>query len=960
MTPYEFIATWKDNALTERAAAQAHFIDLCRLLDHPTPPEADPKGEFFCFEKGASKTGGGDGYADVWKRGFFGWEYKKRRRDLDAAMKQLVDYAAALENPPLHVVCDTIRFRIETRWTNTVTAKHEFEIEDLADPAKLALLRAVFHDPEALRPKLTRAQLTREAADRFQTISDRLQHRNPDREAVAHFVNQLVFCFFANSVGLLPEGLLRKLLDTARTRPARSKGFFDRLFGEMGEGGEFDLTAIRWFNGGLFDGRPSLAMEPDEIGLLIALQSFRWDLIDPTIFGTLFERFLDPDKRAQIGAHYTDPDKIMLIVEPVILRPLRAEWEETKARIAAIMRPLLDEDSRGKSLGKRFEAGRAKAEAIRDGFVDRLCAIRILDPACGSGNFLYLALQAVKDLEYRALLECEAMLLGRALPRVGPRILLGIEINPLAAELARTVIWIGDIQWGIRNGITHRPEPILEKLDGIECRDALLASADSESSGFIEAAWPEAEFIVGNPPFLGGKLLRGGLGDDTVDALFRVYDGRVPREADLVTYWFEKARAQIAAGRTTRAGLVSTNSIRGGANRRVLDRVAADAPIFEAWADEPWVVDGAAVRVSLVCFGTGEGDPVTLDGHSAPAIHSDLSGGGSDFTRLQRLAENIGIASRGVERGGKFHVDGETGRTLLRQPINVNGRYNSDVIRRFLTVPDLTARPKDLWLIDFTGLRREEASLYEQPFAYIVANAAARLSNREVRTANNWWLLRRSGSESKRKAGELLNVIVSPLVSKYRLFSHVNTQYVADTRVVTLFRPDWTSFGIVCSNFHEKWSLNTCQYHGVGNDPVYTHETTLETFPFPEGLTPNIPAADYAADPRAVRIAAAAKRLDELRRAWLDPPDLVRIVPEVVPGYPDRILPRDTAAAAILKDRTLTKLYNARPTWLANAHAELDRAVAAAYGWPEEIATEEALARLLAFNAERAGAGGAT
>ena len=250
--------------------------------------------------------------------------------------------------------------------------------------------------------------------------------------------------------------------------------------------------------------------------------------------------------------------------------------------------------------------------------------MRILDPACGSGNFLYLALQGVKDIENKANLECEMLGLAPRLPMVGPEIVRGIEINPLAAELARTTVWIGDIQWRLRNGIRSKSIPILRKLDAIERRDALVAAAPSllkdqgktkrngrpeataEGQTFIEAEWPNAEFIVGNPPFLGVRLLRQGLGDDAVERLFEIYDGRVSREADLVCYWFERARSAVQAGRTRRVGLVATNSIRGGANRKVLDRIAAESRIFEAWSDEPWIIDGAAVRVSLVCFGQGK------------------------------------------------------------------------------------------------------------------------------------------------------------------------------------------------------------------------------------------------------------------------------------------------------------------------------------------------------------------
>jgi type II restriction/modification system DNA methylase subunit YeeA len=501
MTPAEFIKKWKPVALTERAAAHTHFLDLCKLFEHEDPVSADPTGEWFTFEKGATKTGGGEGFADVWKKNFFAWEYKKKKRDLNAAMDQLVRYAAALENPPLQVVCDTDRFIVRTAWTNAVPKQYEIELDDLALPEKREILWAVFHDPERLRPKETRAGITKEAADKFSTIALRLQGRGTPEE-VAHFVNQLVFCFFANSVKLLPEGFFPKLLKRAGQRPDRAQEYFNSLFAAMEHGDEYDMTDIAYFNGGLFDGRPAIRLDDGDIGLLIAAGSLDWSLIDPTIFGTLFERFLDPDKRAQIGAHYTDPDKIMMIVEPVILRPLRAEWEAIKVEIEKIaeeanaLQQTQFSKAGARSFDKRITTIRARAEAIRDQFIERLRKITILDPACGSGNFLYLALQGVKDIELKANLECEALGLAPRVPVIGPEIVHGIEINPLAAELARTTIWIGDIQWRLRNGIYARPDPILRKLEAIECRDALITET---KDGFVEAEWPPAEFIVGNP-----------------------------------------------------------------------------------------------------------------------------------------------------------------------------------------------------------------------------------------------------------------------------------------------------------------------------------------------------------------------------------------------------------------------------------------------------------------------------
>jgi type II restriction/modification system DNA methylase subunit YeeA len=478
MTPQQFIKKWKPVALTERAAAQEHFIDLCRMLAHPTPVEDDPVGDHFTFEKGATKTGGGEGFADVWKKGCFAWEYKKKKRNLDDALAQLVRYAAALENPPLQVACDTDRFVIRTAWTNAVPKIYEFSLDDLAEPRNLDILHSIFFDPEKLRPKETRAGVTREAADKFSTIAFRLQGRSTPEE-IAHFINQLVFCFFAHSVKLLPDGFFPRLLKVCAENPGESKDHFDRLFATMEKGGRFDLTKIAHFNGGLFDGRRALPLDSGDIGLLIAAGSLDWSQIDPSIFGTLFERFLDPEKRGQIGAHYTDADKIMMIVEPVILRPLNAEWIAAKAEIEALLNGRLQPPMREKPR-RRMRPDEA-AEEVRSRFLERLRKLTILDPACGSGNFLYLALQAVKDLELKANLQCEALGLSPRAPAVGPEILHGIEINPLAAELARTTIWIGDIQWGIRNAIYARPEPILRPLEAIECKDALITFRAEQS-----------------------------------------------------------------------------------------------------------------------------------------------------------------------------------------------------------------------------------------------------------------------------------------------------------------------------------------------------------------------------------------------------------------------------------------------------------------------------------------------
>ena len=677
MTPYDFIAKWRAAELKERSASQEHFIDLCRLLGEPTPAEADPTGEAYCFERGARKDTGGDGWADVWKRHHFAWEYKGKRADLDAAFGQLRLYALALENPPLLIVSDMQRFRIRTNWTNCVSKTYEFGLDDLADAATRDRLKWAFSDPERLRPGETRQLLTERAAAAFVKLAQALRQRGHDPQAVAHFVNRLVFCMFADDVDLLPGHMFTRMLEQAQRTPAQFADLASDLFRVMASGGRIGFETVDWFNGGLFDDDTALPLERSDIDTVLAASRLDWSEIDPSILGTLFERGLDPGKRAQLGAHYTDRDKIMLIVEPVVIRPWLAEWTGEKAAIAAELESAQAAQSPATRTRRQNEAERRYRT-----FLNRLRAFMVLDPACGSGNFLYLALQALKDLEHRVQFEAEALGFQRTFPEIGPANVKGIEINPYAAELARVSVWIGEIQWMRRNGFSEARDPILKPLDTIECRDAILTPDDAEPD------WPEADVVIGNPPFLGGKLLITHLGEDYVSRMFANYAGRVPAEADLVCYWFEKAGRQIAAGKATRAGLVATNSIRGGANRRALQAATDNRRIFETWSDEPWVIDGAAVRVSLVCFSRADDDSVAgarLDGESVDEIHADLTarrgGAGVDLTRVHRLPENASVAFMGDTKGGAFDITGDQAREWLRLPANPNGRTNADVLK---------------------------------------------------------------------------------------------------------------------------------------------------------------------------------------------------------------------------------------------------------------------------------------
>ena len=300
--------------------------------------------------------------------------------------------------------------------------------------------------------------------------------------------------------------------------------------------------------------------------------------------------------------------------------------------------------------------------------------------------------------------------------QVHPSQLFGLETNIYAQELASVVVWIGYLQWLNQNGIGWPTEPILRKLDNIQHRDAILAH-DAKGKP-VEPAWPEVDCIIGNPPFLGDKKMRGELGDEYVDELRQLYAGRVPGGADLVTFWFERARAQIEAGKAKRAGLLATNSIRMVGNRPVLERILESGGIFMAWSDRPWILDGAAVRVSIVGFDDGSQKERVLDGQPVTSIHADLTAS-ANVASARALPENAGLCFLGVMKGGPFDLTEEQAKAMLSAPLNPNGRPNSDVVKRRLIGRDVVQRNQNGWLIDFGEMSESEAALYELPFEYV-------------------------------------------------------------------------------------------------------------------------------------------------------------------------------------------------------------------------------------------------
>jgi len=983
LKPKDFIDKWKKSTRTEKSAAQEHFLDVCELLEVEKPAEVDPDGKFFTFEKHVTKTGEKTGFVDVWRKDCFAWEYKRsykgefNHKNLVKAHAQAKQYADALENPPLLIVSDMKEVRIHTNFTNAISEQHVFKLPDFNDPIVRRTLKWCFTDPEKLRPDITTEGVTAKAAMALGVIAAKLGNKyEPQR--VAHFLNKLVFCLFAEDIGLLPDDVFADIVEEGLKHEDRFPDMLGDLFRAMKDkNGRFGLLSIPWFNGGLFDDDEVLPLGFYEIRDLADAARLDWSVIEPAIFGSLFEGGLDPEKRKQmanlfdaygveeesmsalpgilaapeadkgVGIHYTDPDTIMKIVEPVVLAPLRREWEEVKAEIKKKRK--IKEKSKSDSTRIRAEN---EARDLYLKFRQRIGAFRVLDPACGSGNFLYLSLQHLKDFDLLVLDEAKKLDLPFDDQRVGPEAVRGIEINPYAAELARVTIWIGELQWQMKNGFGIKRSPVLDKLDGIVNKDALLNSDRSR------VEWPEVNVVIGNPPFLGVYKIPRELGEDYTKNLKAAFSSEITSSVDLVMYWFLVAWAMISQGTVERAGLVATNSIRGGANRKVLDLITNSGRISEAWSDQPWTIAGAAVRVSIVCFDGKSDSPVSLDGHEVDKIYSDLSGGvDANVTEAKKLMENKGVCIRGIETGGPFEVDHLQFIAMANAPTNPNGFKNHSVLRRILNGNNILKRQPNRYVIDFSNFPKEQnASAFEVPFEHLKAAYQNYFTNskRELVPRDDWWLHRRSGSALRKSIENLERFIVTPRVGKYRVFVWVETPTIADSATFVIARNDDVTFGILHSRFHELWSLSLCTWVGVGNDPRYTPSTTFETFPFPEGLTPDISVKEYSKDPRAKSIAEAARELNEFRENWLNPPDLIKREPEVVEGYPELILAKGSKAEKELKKRTLTNLYNSRPSWLDNAHKSLDSAVAAAYGWPDDLSDDEVLEHLLKLNQKRA------
>ena len=986
--PQEFVERWANSQLREQQGAQSHFNELCELVGHKTPTQLDPLGEFFTFEEQVSKATGGKGRADVWYKGHFAWEYKGKHKDLEAAYAQLLAYRGDLGNPPLLVVCDFLEYRIYPQWVNTSGIPFRFTNQDLTQPETRRFITWLLESPEKfLELRQTelerREQITLDLANQFADIADDLRrHKDANGNPIwqpmqiARFLTKLVFTLFAEDVELLPRPfaspVMQYIFENSIDNPEAFTDALVPLFEAMdGVRSTYNMKFVPYFNGGIF--APSaegandsyealdLGQHGFDFSVLKKVSLADWRFVNPTIFGTLFEGALDVSKRAQLGAHYTSESDIRLIVEPVLMQPLYRQWDALRQSAEPVLQAYLNPATSPRDKQAAYE----RLLAWHNEMMTRLETVTVLDPACGSGNFLYVSLRLLKDLEAKVRSFFEPL----GLPYrdvVTPRQLYGMEKDEFAANLAKVVVWIGYLQWryesdgvlhpynpkAIRNHPNALPHPILKdknhpsEPERIVCADAILRF--DEAGKPYEPDWQPAEVIVGNPPFLGGKKMLHEMGENYIRGLRSVYDGRFSAFTDLVGYWFEKSRSQIEKKYAKRAGLLATNSISMGVNLPIIRRINETGSIFMAWKDRKWVLDGASVTVSMIGFDNGTETVKSLDGNIVAKINDDLTIE-TNVTIATPLKENASSAFIGIQKTGSFDILQSQANEMFETDTR-----NREVIFPYVNGSDIVDRTRQMWIIDF-GVSKdfEEASKYIEPFEYVKRvvfpqrKDIARKNQRE-----RWWIHAEARPGMRQALQSLGRYICTPRVSKHRIFVWLEVNVLADSAAVAIARDDDYFFGVLHSKLHEVWSLRMGT--SLEDRPRYTPTTTFETFPFPF-----VPKYEDFNDGRVLAISAAAKQLHEERLTWLQAAEL-------------RELGGDANSKA-MKERTLTNLYNALNVWrgkesiktmpaarefaprLDQLHKTLDEAVCAAYGWDVGILDDEEamLAALLGLNLER-------
>ena len=1034
----KFIADWRGTGGSELANTQSFINGLCHLLgvDAPAGSRTDDVHNDYVFERRVFQDNGDGtqsfGRIDCYKRNAFILEAKqgseadraaasKGEDDLDIfgqtastrvkrgtarrgtpgwakamvqAKGQAERYAKALPAdhgwPPFLLVAD-IGYCIEVYADFTGTgkayaqfpdrARYRIMLEDLRDEEVRKRLRAIWTEPKQLDPAIQSAKVTREIADLLATVSRRLEARNYDAESVSGFLMRVLFTMFAEDTKvLLPEDSFKTLLREHVGNAGMLHHSLSALWKAMDKG-EFAPALrmqVKRFNGYLFKSTEAPVLDEDELQVLIGAAEKDWTEVEPAIFGTLLERALNPKERAKLGAHYTPRAYVERLIGPTIMEPLRADWDGVRGAAATLI-----------------EEGKAdEAKAFVEAFHARLAQTKVLDPACGTGNFLYVAMARMKELEGEVLdLLVElgddqyvAELTGHT---ITPENFLGIEINPRAAAIAQLVLWIGYLQWHFRvNGPDRSPpEPILKDIRTIENRDALIdyddkvlerdeaglpvtrwdgetmkvhpvtgrmvpdEDARAEVYRYVNpraAKWPKADFIVGNPPFIGGNDVRPRLGDGYFAALFATSD--VPESADLVMHWWDKAATASRKFGTRRFGFVTTNSITQVFSRRVIamhldakDRVS----LVFAIPNHPWVdeKDGAAVRIAMTVAEQGNHDGLLMlvsDEAGAPdrlhfanlrgTVSSDLRVG-SDVTATGPLKSNLGLAAKGII----FLGDG----FLLspnEQP-SFATQTNEPLIKGYLSGRDLASRSRKLKIVDVdhldeATLRDNHPEIYQRLFTLV---KPFRDQDRDRARREMWWKFGRRNTELRSALRPLNRYIATTETSRRRAFQFVDCPTMPDQTVIAIAIDDAYLLGVLSSKVHMCWALIAGGRLGVGDDPRYNKTRCFDPFPFPADVP----------EPLKAKIRAEAEALDALRK-------------RVLADHEDLTLTRLYNVLEALKEgRTLTDAERdihdrGLVTLIRQHHDAIDALVAQAYGWPADLSDEEILTRLVALNKERA------
>ncbi len=1043
-----FIQRWQGVTASELSTAQSFVRELCELLDvqvpHPTP-EQD-----YMFERPVTFSHGdgssSPGRIDCYRRGHFVLESKKLKlgaqtKGFDDALlrarTQAEGYARALPSeegrPPFLLVVDVgnvIEMYSEfTRSGATYTPfpdprSHRIALSSLLDADVRERLKTIWTDPDSLNPARASARVTREVAGQLAELARSLEQSGHRADHVAAFLTRCLFSMFAEDVELLPKGSFLSLLQNHREQPVILQQMLRVLWADMDRGGFSATLAIQvlQFNGKLFknsmsDGY-SLLLNKEQITRLVRAAQANWREVEPAIFGTLLERALDPKERHALGAHYTPRAYVERLVLPTVVEPLRADWADTQAAALVLAREAAELS--GKPAESKIEEARAEVRK----FHHQLCTTRVLDPACGSGNFLYVTLEHLKRLEGEVINQLEALgetqsLLGLEGETVTPQQLLGIELNERAAALAELVLWIGYLQWHIRTrGNKAVAEPVVHDYGNIEHRDAVLAWDDADlaydASGQLlsrwdgisfknhpvtgalvpdeaaqvpqwnyikprQAEWPEADFVVGNPPFIGASTMRAALGDGYVQALRGAWP-EVPESADFVMHWWSRAAALVAARSVRRSGLITTNSLRQTFNRRVV-QVAYDKGIGLIFAipDHPWVdsANGAAVRIAMTVAMPTDDAPAWGPNDDAPfwgndddpawsvkgrlltvlseqtgefgevtvtlaerwgTIHSDLSIGANVGSALA-LKANANISSPGVKlHGAGFIVTNEEAVALGLGFVPGLEQY----IRDYRNGRDLTNTPRAAKVIDLLGLTAEQLrekfpSVYQRLLERVKPE---RDQNNRATYRDNWWLFGEPRRELRPALAGLPRYIATVETAKHRTFQFLDAGILPDNMLIAIASNDAFHLGVLSSRAHIVWALAVGGRLGVGNDPRYNKSRCFETFPFPDddtGLTPGL----------REHIAALAEQIDAHRkRQQVENPGLTltgmyNVLDALREG---RAL---TAKEKIIHSQGLVAV-------LKDLHDELDTAALHAYGLEADLDTDTLLTHLTALNVRRA------